>query len=112
MIDPHVAAVLPAQLLQRLHKRRNVGLCFRIADVDGACTAEYGYPRYTLTLLRACRERPRGSAADKRDELAPSHCLPRSRDTGIVTFQTCAGKAPTYVRFGSQADMCGAKPDV
>jgi hypothetical protein len=33
----------------------------------------FPHPLRPLGLLRACRERPRRSTADKRDELAPSH---------------------------------------
>ena len=33
-------------------------------------------------------------AAEKCDELAPSHCLPRGSGQGIVAAQTCTGKDP------------------
>src|SRR5215470_11571631 len=31
---------------------------------------------------------------------------------GIVAAQTCTGKDPAHVRFGSKADMCGAPTHV
>ena len=40
------------------------------------------------SLLREGRKRPcRGRAADQRNELAPSHCLPRGSRQGIVSAQ-------------------------
>ena len=67
-------------------------------------------------LLRARGERPPGRrAAEKRDELAPSHCLPRGSGQGIVPAQTSTRGSevrPADVRFGSKADICGAKSHV
>src|SRR5262249_13939827 len=62
-------------------------------------------------LLCARSKRP-GSrcTAEKRDELAPPHCFPRGQ--GIVPAQTRSGKGPAHVRFGSKADICGAKEHV
>jgi hypothetical protein len=47
-------------------------------------------------------------------------CLPEAQDKASVRVQISTLKAggyafrqrPTHVRFGSKADMCGAKPDV
>src|SRR5262249_37101928 len=63
--------------------------------------------------LRACREwQSDRRTSEKRDELAPPHYRPRSRKTGIVAAQTCTGKGPTYVGFGSKADICTAPAHV
>ena len=71
VVDPHVAAVGPAQLLQPLQERREAGLSFRIVRGQAHEHADAPHP---LGLLRARRERPRGRrAAEKRDELAPPH---------------------------------------
>src|SRR6185295_620094 len=37
---------------------------------------------------------------------------PRGSGQGIVAAQTCAGEGPINVRFGSKADMCGAREHV
>ena len=62
--------------------------------------------RASLGLLRTRRHRPRRRrAADKRDELAPSHCLPKCLGQKIVQRQTSRLKGETAtkadVRFGS-----------
>jgi hypothetical protein len=38
---------------------------------------------HPFALLRACRERPRGRAAEKRDELAPFHSITSSNGFGV-----------------------------
>src|SRR5262245_8757008 len=70
IVDPHVAALGPAQLLQHLQERRDAGLAFRI--VRGV-RDEHADAPHPLALLCERRERPRCRAADERDELAPSH---------------------------------------
>src|SRR5262249_51856945 len=88
MIDPHVVAALPPQLLQRLHKGCNVGLWFGIARVSGG-TAEHGHRPNTLTLLRTHGQRPCcRCTAQKRDELASSHLPSRRIRAAIVAGQT------------------------
>src|SRR5262245_9582920 len=71
-VDEHVATVHPAQLLQPLPKRRNVGLCSRVSLRDQHQCADTPQP---LSWLRACRERTRSRTAKQRDELAPLHRL-------------------------------------
>src|SRR5262249_4165453 len=44
--------------------------------------------------------------------IAPPHCLPRGSGQGIVATQTCTGKGPAHVRFGSKADICAATSHV
>src|SRR6266446_789787 len=69
-LDLHVAAVGPAQLLQRLHERSEVGL---LVGLLGR-THEHADAPHPLALLRARRERPRNSrAAEQRNEGAPFH---------------------------------------
>jgi hypothetical protein len=75
-IDPQIAAVGPAQLLQPLQKRRHAGLSFGI--VCGA-TQEYANPPHSIGLLRARRQRQRRRrTAEKRDELATPHSITSS----------------------------------
>src|SRR5258706_2734390 len=75
-VDPHVAAVGPAQLLQPLRERCDAGLPLQI--VRGEWHEHADVP-HALALLRAGRERPRGRrTAEQRDELAPPHVLPQA----------------------------------
>ena len=84
-VDPHVAAVGPAQLLQPLQERRDAGLCFRI--VRGR-VHEHADAPHPLGLLRARGERPRGRrAAEQRDELAPPHVRPHAQETASYRFK-------------------------
>src|SRR5258705_13434058 len=86
-VDPQVAAVAPAQLLQGLCERREAGLSFRI--VRGPIHEHADAPD-ALALLRARRERPRRSrAAEQRDELASPHVLPS--DPGIAPYHAVVG---------------------
>ena len=78
IVDPHVAAVGPAQLLQPLQERRDAGLSFRIVRGRGHQHANAPHP---LGLLRARRERPRRCAAQQANELTPSHSRPSSTMT-------------------------------
>src|SRR5262245_42692953 len=66
IINPHIVAVGPAQLLQSLLECREAYLVVLI--VRGQ-TREHRDPPHPLPLLRACRNRPRRRAADQRDEL-------------------------------------------
>jgi len=72
-VDPDVAAISPAQLRQALQERRHAGLIFRTIRGRGH---EHADARHPLRLLRARRERPRRSAAEKCDERASSHVGP------------------------------------
>src|SRR5262245_35096686 len=70
IVDPHVVADSPAQLLQPLMESCEARLSFSIIG-DGI--HEYADPPHPR-LLRPCREWPRGrSAAEQRDEVAPPH---------------------------------------
>src|SRR5262245_1329865 len=71
MINPHIVAVGPAQLLQPLLECREAYLLVLIVHSRGREHADASHP---LGLLRLRRERPRcRRAADKRDELASPH---------------------------------------
>src|SRR5215467_2839818 len=71
-IDPQVAALAPSQLAERLCERGEPGLPLGIVRGD---IREHANAPHSLDLLRARRERPRGRAADERDELAPFHSI-------------------------------------
>src|SRR5262245_12497514 len=66
IVDPHVVADSPAQLLQPLMESCEARLSFSI--IRGGIH-EHADPAH-LRLLRARRERPRSRAAEERDELA------------------------------------------
>src|SRR5262249_56878185 len=74
-IDPHVAPLSPTQSFQRLRECGDGGglVCFD-------CPAhEHADVPHAVSLLRTCRDRPRGSrTAEKRDELAAVHSITSS----------------------------------
>src|SRR5262249_33712009 len=70
IVDLHIPADCPAQLLQPLMESREARLSFRII---GGEIHEHADAPHPLALLRIRRERPRGRAAEQRDELAPFH---------------------------------------
>src|SRR5262249_35482945 len=74
--DPNVAPDAPAQFLQALQQRGDVGLRNRIVRRQAGEPAD---PPHALALLRARRERPRRCrAAEQRDEVAPFHSITSS----------------------------------
>src|SRR5262249_20273477 len=87
IVDLHVAANGPAQLLQPLQERRIAGLVFRVARGE---VREYSDTPHPLGLLCARRERPSGHrTADKRDELASLH-VPSARDHALCNGYSLA----------------------
>jgi hypothetical protein len=70
-IDPHVASIGPAQLLQCLDECYEAGLPSGI--VCGQ-SHENTDPPLPVALLRKRCERPNARTANECDELAPSHC--------------------------------------
>src|SRR5262245_65140895 len=70
VVDLHIPADGPAQLLQSLMESREACLTFRII---GGEVHEHADAPYPLALLRARRKRPHGRATEQRDELAPFH---------------------------------------
>src|SRR6516164_4826726 len=81
-VDPQVAAVGPAQLLQSLHERRKAGLSFRIVRCEWREHADAPHP---FRLLRPRRERPRDRCAtEQRDEGATFHSITSSARASSV----------------------------
>jgi len=81
-VNLHVAADAPAGLLETLQERPDAGLKFQIVRSRGQENADAPHP---LALLRARRERPRGSrAAEQRDERAPLHSITSSASASSV----------------------------
>src|SRR5262249_8095179 len=72
IVDAHVAAVGPAQPLQRVEERCNAHLTFAVSLWVDDQHADAPRP---LRLLRARRERPCRRAAEQRDELAALHSI-------------------------------------
>src|SRR5215831_12015615 len=74
-VDPHIAALGPAQLLQAPHERPQTGLPFRTI---GHAHEHADAPR-RLSRLRARRKRPHyRRAAEERDEFPPPHSITSS----------------------------------
>ena len=85
-VDAHVAAVGPAQLLQRLHEHSDAGLSFRIISRDAHQHAD---PPHPLGLLRTRRKWPRDCRAGKKgDESATLHVHPQNSGHGILAAKT------------------------
>src|SRR5215467_7895319 len=98
-INPHVSTFGPTQFLKALPERCNASLAFR---VFGSRTHEYTDPRNLLALLCPHRNWPYGRrAAEKCDELSPSHGRPRGSGRTIVTVKTGTLEGAIDVRFGS-----------
>src|SRR5262245_63877278 len=72
VVDAYISPDDPAQFAEPLQERCIAGLSFGIVRHPGHKHAD---APNTLRLLRARRERPRGRAAEQRDELAPSHSI-------------------------------------
>src|SRR5262249_60796282 len=80
-VDPHVALVGPAQLLQPLQEPRNAGLKYRIVR---GCGQEYANTSQSVGLLSTRRKWPRRRAAEQRDELAAFHSITSSARASSV----------------------------
>src|SRR6516165_8205481 len=83
-IDVDIAAFRPSTLFQPLPECRKASLACRIVLGERDEHADAPHP----LLLCARRERPRGRAAEQRDEVAPRHSITSSararKDSGIV----------------------------
>jgi hypothetical protein len=78
----YVARVPPAELLEPFTECSDPSLSFRVALTIGHQHAD---PPHPLALLRARHERPRGSGAKQRDELAPfDHSITSSARASTV----------------------------
>jgi hypothetical protein len=113
ILDAHVAACDPSQLLQSLLECRYAGLTFWI--VCGRVHKHADQP-HLFGLLCTRGDRSCGScAAEKRDEFPSSHCLSEAQDGASYRLNPMRWKGvaarpiqPRYVRFGSSADICTA----
>src|SRR5262249_2531025 len=126
IVDMDIAPLRPSEPLEFLTKCREAGFGYRIVSRQARERAD---APHSLPFLRPCRERPRGRAAEQRDELAPFHCpvspvLPTERiahpstagDCCAAEFQTrlCRVRVirdrsirqplPPHVRFAPKAD--------
>src|SRR5262249_55554928 len=81
-IDPHVAALGPTQLLQRLHECREAGLPIWI--VRSGTGDEHANTMGPVWLLRARRERPSRRAAEQGNETASLHSITSSARSRIA----------------------------
>src|SRR5262249_15340854 len=82
VIDPHVAALGPARLLQSLQERRDAGLAYRMVFGE---RHKHTDALDLRALLRTRRERPRDCrAAEQRDELAAFHSITSSARASTV----------------------------
>ena len=107
-VDADVAAVGPAQLLQRLPERREGGLHFRVGLGERAQHTNPAHP----VLLRPRRQRPsRSYASEQPDEIPSSHSalgdearmmdgrnLPHRGTGGGVMCITLRGGGPMCIR--------------
>ena len=103
-IDLYAAAILPAQSRKLLNERVDRGTKYwRFGP-----SHQHSYSPHPLRLLRARCERPgRGSATNKRDELAPPHSITSS--ARAIRF---GGKvrpiAPAVLRLTDKVNLSGA----
>ena len=89
IIDTDAVAVVPAQLLQRLAESLEIVLLLNIFGER----VEHADPPHSGRLLRARRERPRGRAAEQRDERTAHHIGHRaSSSLGVVGHSTAASE--------------------
>src|SRR5262249_33871077 len=75
ILDLHIAAVAPLQLLKPLPKRSEPTLRQRVPFAECRKNAN---PPHSGGLLRACRERPSCRTAEQRHELAALHSITSS----------------------------------
>jgi hypothetical protein len=103
IVDADVAAVGPAQLLEGLPERRDVGLHLRIVLGE---RIQHANPSDAVGLLRSRRERPCRRAAEQRDELASLHSITSSarnrNESEIVNPSALA-----VVRFMTRSNLVG-----
>src|SRR5262249_51200814 len=87
-LDLDVAAVCPSKFLKSLLQHYHSRLSFWIVGNSH----QHADTPHALSLLRMCRERPRRSAAEQRDELAAVHSITSSArpDNGSGTVRPSA----------------------
>src|SRR5262249_35913974 len=102
-LDLNIPPFDPTRIAHAQAKRSDTR--FRFGIIFGGPN-QYAYPSPPFCLLRASCERPAAhGTANNRDELAPPHLPPHGSGRSIVAAQTCLGKGPSHVRFGSKADV-------
>src|SRR6516164_879096 len=102
-VDPRVATLAPAQLLQDLLERRDTYLTLWIVSRH---VHEHANAPPALRLLRTHRERPHRHAAEQRDELAPSHSITSSavsRSDGATVMPS----APAVFKLIDSSNLVG-----
>src|SRR5262249_40591687 len=112
IFDLKIAAFDPTRISHAQPKRSDTRVRFGIIFGD---PKQYANPPQSFGLLRSQCKRPCGRRTNKRDEVAPPHCLPRGSDrasyrvTGrLEVVRLTLGN----VRFGSKADMAAHSLDV
>src|SRR5262245_5948559 len=76
-----VSSIDPSEPAERALQRRNVGSCLRVSLRK---LHQYPDPRYLLRSLSHSGKRPRGRAAEERDELAALHSITSSARASTV----------------------------
>src|SRR5262249_6143496 len=82
VVDPHVAAVNPTQLLQSLQEGREAGLGYRMVLAEWH---EHADAPHALALLRVCRKWPRRRATEQGHEFASSHSITSSASASSLS---------------------------
>src|SRR5262249_40606230 len=104
IIDAHIVADAPTQLLQPLGKRRDPARRFRIVCGEGHERADASP---AAALLRPSRKRPCGSrTAKQRDELAPFHSITSSARASSVGAMLIP-RALAVVRLMMRSNLVG-----
>jgi hypothetical protein len=77
IFDLKIAPFDPTRISHAQPKRSDTGVRFWIIFGD---PKQYANPPQSFGLLRSQCKRPCGRRTNKRDEIAPPHCLPRGSD--------------------------------
>src|SRR5215471_15002511 len=105
ILDRDGATLDPPEFMQSLHKSRSPGTPTR------SVRTQKPNDRQLRCLLRARHERPRRSAAEQRDELAPLHSITSSARAssigGIVRPSALA-----VIRFTTRSNLVGCSTGI
>src|SRR6266404_1076412 len=120
LLDPDVATVDPAELLQAFPERGDAGLSLRLVFGNAHKHADASH---AVGLLRARGEWPRHRCAtEKRNELASFHVRSQAQETALYRLKSTltgadigfgrrfAGQG-VHVRVGSKASLTAPKSD-
>src|SRR5262249_17428999 len=102
-VNPHVAAIGPTQVRERLSERREASLPYGIVFI---APREHADASHAVALLRACRERPRRRATEPRDELAPLHSITSSA-SACKTGGTAIPSILAVLRLRTNSNLVG-----